>query len=206
MLQNWLADAPDVGCSISVAGGPLAGRTIFVYAGNMGVAQGMDILLNLAERLLARPDIGFIFVGRGSDAVRLRDDASARGLSNVVFYDEIDPTEIAGLYAQCHLGIVALDPRHKTHNIPGKFLSYMQSGLPVLASINPGNDLADMIAHEGVGRVCTDHSVDTLQGLALELADEVAGDTSVSARCRALSAKLFSPAAAVKQITAALAG
>ena len=34
---------------------------------------------------------------------------------------------------------------HKTHNLPGKFLSYMQSGLPVLASINPGNDLAELI-------------------------------------------------------------
>ena len=98
-MQNWLADAADVGCSISVAGGALAGRIIFVYAGNMGVAQGMDIVLNLAERLRERRDIGFIFVGRGSDAKRLRDDAKTRGLDNVLFYDEIDPTEIAGLYA-----------------------------------------------------------------------------------------------------------
>lgn len=210
VLQNWLADAPDAGCSISVAGGPLTGRTIFVYAGNMGVAQGMNILMNLAERLLDRRDIGFVFVGRGSDAQRLRDAAQARGLDNVVFYDEIDPSEIPGLYAQCHVGIVALDPRHKTHNIPGKFLSYMQSGLPVLASINPGNDLVEMIEQERVGRVCTDHSVDTLQRLALALADAIvapgAGAATVSARCKNLSAKLFSPQAAVKQIAMALAG
>lgn len=206
VLQNWLADAPDVDCSISIADGPLAGRKIFVYAGNMGVAQGMGILMDLAERLLGRRNIGFFFVGRGSDAKRLREDASARCLDNVAFHDEIDPSEIPGLYAQCHVGVVALDPRHKTHNIPGKFLSYMQSGLPVLASINPGNDLAELIQSEGVGRVCTDHSVDTLQRLAEELAQMVAGDTNASARCRALSAKLFSPEAAVKQIVAALAG
>lgn len=59
--------------------------------------------------------------------------------------------EIPGLYAQCHVGIVALDPRHKTHNLPGKFLSYMQAGLPVLASINPGNDLAELIQKKGLG-------------------------------------------------------
>ena len=104
--------------------------------------------------------------------------------------------------------IVALDPRHKTHNIPGKFLSYMQAGLPVLASINRGNDLEGLILHEGVGRVCTDQSVETLQRLALELVDEVAagsaGNVAVSVRCKALSAKLFSPTAAVKQIVAAL--
>ncbi len=204
VLQNWLADAPDVGCSISVADSPLAGRTIFVYAGNMGVAQGMNILIDLAERLLGRRDIGFVFVGRGSDAKRLRDEARARGLDNVVFHDEIDPSEIPGLYAQCHVGVVALDPRHKTHNIPGKFLSYMQSGLPVLASTNPGNDLAELIHSEGVGRVCTDDSVDSLQRQAEELADEIAGNTIISGRCRALSAKLFSPEAAVRQIVAAL--
>jgi Glycosyltransferase len=206
VLQNWLADAPDVGSSISVADGPLVGRTIFVYAGNMGVAQGMDVLIDLAERLHSRRDIGFLFVGRGSDAQRLSADAKARGLDNVVFHDEIDPSEILGLYNQCHVGIVALDPRHKTHNLPGKFLSYMQSGLPVLASINPGNDLAELMQREGVGRACTDHSVDTLQRLAVELVDEIISGESVSARCRALSAKLFSPEAAVKQIAAALDG
>ncbi|MCG2745786.1 MAG: glycosyltransferase family 4 protein [Desulfobacteraceae bacterium] len=204
VLQNWLADAPDVGSSISVADGPLSGRTIFVYAGNMGVAQGVDVLIDLAERLRNRRDLGFLFVGRGSDVQRLRGDVKARGLDNVAFHDEIDPSEIPGLYAQCHVGMVALDPRHKTHNIPGKFLSYMQAGLPVLASINPGNDLAEIIEREGVGRVCTDHSVDTLQRLAEELVDEIIPRKSVAAHCCALSAKLFSPEVAVKQIAAAL--
>jgi glycosyltransferase involved in cell wall biosynthesis len=174
--------------------------------GNMGVAQGMDVLLDLDERLHHRHDIGFLFVGRGSDAQRLRGEAKTRGLDNVVFHDEIDPAEIPGLYSQCHVGMIALDPRHKTHNIPGKFLSYMQAGLPVLASINPGNDLAELIQREGVGRVCTDHSAESLQQLAVELADEITSDKDVSARCRALSAKLFSPEAAVKQIAAALDG
>ena len=214
VLQNWLADATNVGCSIDAAGGVLAGRTIFVYAGNMGVAQGMDVLLDVAERLRSRTDVGFLFVGRGSDAKRLRADADKRGLDNVAFFDEIDPTEIPGLYAQCHIGIVALDPRHKTHNIPGKFLSYMQAGMPVLASINPGNDLVGMIESERVGRVCTDHSVDNMQRVALELVDEVVasrgmqnnGNVDVSKRCKALSARLFSPEKAVRQIVAALAG
>ena len=210
VLQNWLADAPNVGCSIDVADGKLAGRTIFVYAGNMGVAQGIGVLLDLAERLSSRTNIGFLFVGRGSDAQRLRLDADQRGLDNVAFHDEIDPTEIPGLYAQCHIGIVALDPRHKTHNIPGKFLSYMQAGLPVLASINPGNDLESMILRERVGRVCTVQTVATLQRLALDLMNEVAtgsvvaGNAAITDRCKALSAKLFSPETAVRQIVVAL--
>lgn len=209
VLNNWLTETPNIGCSISVASTALSGKTIFVYAGNMGVTQGMSVLIDLAERLLNRADIGFLFVGRGSDAQCLRENAKVRGLDNVTFFDEIDPTEIPGLYAQCHIGIVALDPRHKTHNIPGKFLSYMQAGLPVLASINPGNDLEEIILSEKVGRVCNDYSVDTLQRIALDLVDEVAGNTTnnqaVPDRCKALSARLFSPEVAVKQILSALA-
>lgn len=204
VLHNWLADNPPGACSIEVAKTSLAGRRIFVYAGNMGVAQGMSILLDLAERLLPRNDVGFVFVGRGSDAQRLRQDANARGLNNVQFFDEIDPDEIPGLYAQCDFGLVALDPRHKTHNIPGKFLSYMQAGLPVLASVNPGNDLVGLIEAEGVGRVSTSQSVDVLAEQAAKLLDGAESATDVSKRCKGLSRRLFTPAAAVRQIVSAL--
>lgn len=205
VLQNWLEDAPITSCSISAAAmSALAGRKVFVYAGNMGIAQGMGILIDLAERLRHRSDIGFLFVGRGSDAARLSSVATARGLDNVVFRDEIDPDEIPGLYAQCHVGLVALDPRHKSHNIPGKFLTYMQSGLPVLANINAGNDLADLIRQHDVGRVSEDGSIETLERLALELIDPPDAQRGMSARCRALYGQLFSPRTAVAQIVAAL--
>ncbi|MDC0188383.1 glycosyltransferase family 4 protein [bacterium] len=204
VLQNWLAYAPNVGCSISVSESSLAGRKIFVYAGNMGVAQDMDILLDLAEHLRNRKDIGFMFVGRGSYVKRLLMESKTRGLENIAFYNEIDPSEIPGLYAQCHVGLIALDPRHKTHNIPGKFLSYMQSGLPVLASINPGNELVEIISQERVGRVCTDASKETLLRLAEELLRDIAVDVKIKARCQMLSTNMFSPKTAVNQIIHAL--
>ena len=206
VLQNWLAEAPNTGCSISVQSTPLAGRKILVYAGNMGVAQGMGVLLDLAESLRQRTDIGFLFVGRGSDAQRLRADATARGLDNTLFFDEIDPSEIPGLYAQCHIGLVALDPRHKTHNIPGKFLSYMQSGLPVLAKVNPGNDLVRMIEDKQVGRACTSSSVHELKQQAEMLVGSLNADNDFRSRCTQLAQRLFSPASAVRQIVDALKG
>jgi len=204
VLQNWLADSSDIGCSISVSRTPLHGRKIFVYAGNMGVAQGVGVLLNLADYLKSRSDLGFLFVGRGSDVERLRADAEKSDLDNVFFADEIDPDEIPGLYAQCHVGLVALDPRHKTHNVPGKFLSYMQWGLPVLACINPGNDLETLINDEKIGRVSTDGSVATLAAMAVALLDEISVDHNIHSRCKALAERLFSPQTAVMQIVRAL--
>ena len=204
VLWNWLAAAPNLGCSIAVDSTPLAGRTIFVYAGNMGVAQGPDILVDLAERLKHRRDIGFLCVGRGSELPRLRATAANRGMDNILFRDEVDPCEIPGLLAQCHVGILALDPRHKTHNIPGKFLAYVQAGLPVLARINANNDLAGLIENEGVGRVNVDATLDSLQVMAEELADDKPGRELMSSRGRDLAQKLFSPTTAVRQIVAAL--
>lgn len=204
VLQNWLAEAPNIGCSIAIDETHLAGRMIFVYAGNMGVAQGTEVLLNLAEKLKHRSDIGFLFVGRGSHVAGLKSAAFARNLQNVAFFDEIDPDEIPGLYAQCHVGLVALDVRHTTHNVPGKFLSYMQAGLPVLASLNPGNDLVTIITRNQVGRVCTDASVDSLVSHALDLTDELTRGDAMKMRCRQVASGLFSPAAAVRQIVGAL--
>lgn len=204
VLLSWFGKPAQVHCSIRVEKTKLAGRKIFVYTGNMGVAQGMDILLDLAERLRSRLDIGFLFVGRGSDLARLMVAAKSRQLDNVVFFEEIDSDEIPDLYAQCHAGIVALDPRHKSHNIPGKFLTYMQSGLPVLANINAGNDLAQMIRDERVGQVCETNQVDELLLLTEKLLDQIQTDSGLSARCAALFEREFAVENTVKQIVAAL--
>ncbi|BAL23232.1 glycosyltransferase family 4 protein [Azoarcus sp. KH32C] len=204
VLQNWLDKPAQARCTIRVDDTPLAGRKVFVYAGNMGVAQGMDILLDLAERLRPRSDVGFLFVGRGSDAARLKAAAQTRGLTNVVFFDEIDPDEIPDLYAQCSVGIVALDPRHKSHNIPGKFLTYMQSGLPALANVNRGNDLAALVRDEKVGQVCERNEVNELVRLAEALLEQVEADPALPTRCRQLFARQFSAEQAVRQIVGAL--
>ena len=204
VLQNWLGKPAQVRCSIRVSETPLAGRKVFVYAGNMGVAQGMDILLDLAEKYRGRTDVGFLFVGRGSDAVRLKTSAKDRKLNNVLFYDEIHPDEIPDLYAQCSVGIVALDPRHKSHNIPGKFLTYMQSGLPVLANVNAGNDLAQMIRDDQVGQVCENNQVENFLQLAHMLLAQIESDDQLPARCRSLFQREFAVEKTVRQIVAAL--
>lgn len=205
MLQNWLDKPAQARCPIRLKETPLAGRKLFVYAGNMGVAQGMDILLDLAEKLRLRTDVGFLFVGRGSDASRIKASARARKLDNMLFYDEIHPDEIPDLYAQCNAGIVALDPRHKSHNIPGKFLTYMQNGLPVLANVNAGNDLVQMIRDEQVGQVCESNQVAELLQLTEKLLIQIDSQADdLPKRCRSLFEREFAVDRVVRQIVAAL--
>jgi glycosyltransferase involved in cell wall biosynthesis len=205
VLHNWLAITPDVGCSIAIEKTELAGRKIFVYIGNMGVAQGMDIFIELIQSLRHRDDIGFLFVGRGSEFAKLEAEKASRELNNVLFFSEIDSSEIPGLLAQCHVGLVALHPDHKTHNIPGKFVSYVQYGLPVLARVNGGTDLERLIEDEGVGRVYAGNSVGELKRQAEELADDDVLRRAMSERGRQLGGRMFSPETAARQIVALLA-
>ncbi|HEV2154892.1 glycosyltransferase family 4 protein [Bradyrhizobium sp.] len=202
VLRNWLEVTPDIGSSIVVKDTPLAGRKIFVYIGNMGVAQGMDIFIDLIHSLRDRTDIGFLFVGRGTEFARLEAEKASRDLSNALFYGEIDSTEIPGLLAQCHVGMVALHPDHKTHNIPGKFVSYVQYGVPVLARVNPGTDLMRLIESEQVGKAYAGNSVNELKELAEQLMDDDELRRSMSERGRVLGRSMFSSSAAVQQIVA----
>ena len=206
VLWNWLSKDSDISkkSSIRVNETHLNGRNIFVYAGNMGVAQNVDILINLAENLQYREDVGFIFVGRGNRVKDLRTITNERKLNNVIFFDEIDPSEIPDLYSQCHVGLVALDPRHKTHNIPGKFLSYMKAGLPVLASINPGNDLIDLIESYKVGYVSSESSPKHLYDKATLLLEEICQKKEYSTRCSSILEELFSTNVAARQIISVL--
>lgn len=101
--------------------------------------------------------------------------------------------------------LIAEGMRHKTHNIPGKFLSYLQSGLPVMAIINDGNDLRSIIEKHQVGKVTTDRSQANLRELASALIDDLASNRNeISARCKGLASELFSSKAAVDQITHSL--
>ena len=161
-------------------------------------------MLRLAERLKNDRMLGFLFVGRGSERERLRQSADALRLENVMFHDEIDPDAIPDLYAQCAVGLVSLDLRHRSHNIPGKFLTYMQSGLPVFAIVNPGNDLVPLIASAGVGRAVESDDLDSIERGLHELIRDISHDQSLSARCLTLFQERYTVDRAARQILAVL--
>jgi glycosyltransferase involved in cell wall biosynthesis len=156
VLWNWarpLSSIPIKPCSIRIKETILKDRVIFVYTGNIGIAQGLELLLQILEKFKESPDIGFLFVGRGSEMNVLSEFIRIQRIKNALIVDEIDPFEIPSLLSQCHVGLLFLDGRHQTHNIPGKFVTYMQSGLPVLGLVNPGNDLLELILKYQIGAV-----------------------------------------------------
>jgi glycosyltransferase involved in cell wall biosynthesis len=163
ILWNWVSPnkkkknttkntAKPTPCSIVINDTSLKGRTVIVYAGNVGVAQGgYAHLLALAKLLHVRTDLGIFVVGRGSEITQLRHQIAIEQLSNMLVHDEIAANEMPTLLEQCHMGLVLLDQRHQTNNITGKFLTYLQARLPILAWVNPENDLMDLISMRSLG-------------------------------------------------------
>ena len=201
VLHNWLSP-PGETFDEAPSLAHLQGRINVVYAGNMGVAQDMDGFVTLARRMRDRDDVGFVFVGRGSEAARLKD--AAKGQPNLLVLDEIEPSVLPALLARCHVGIVALHPAHGTHNIPGKLLTYLHAGLPVLARVNPNNDLVSLVEDEGVGLVVPGDSVALLHAHALRLADDAQLRAAMRQAGIALARRMFSPESAARDVVAML--
>ena len=191
-LDNWLTSRKIVSCSINLNSTVLKGKKIVVYAGNMGLAQGMEFLFKFLIKMKFSDEIGFLFVGRGDFVSKLEVLIEENKIKNVLHFDEIEPNEIQGLYSQCHCGLISLDHRHKHHNIPGKFFSYMDAGLPVFAILNPGNELINIIEENKIGDYSSGLDVCELEVKLKELLLSLPKTNELKKRCSDLIKNLFS--------------
>ena len=204
VLDNWLSDSRRDCGNYPLVKSLFPGRKICVYIGNMGIAQGMDILIDLADELRDRTDVGFLFVGRGTEKERLIKLSQKKSLNNIIFHDEIDSDAIPGLLKTCSIGLIALNLKHKSHNIPGKFLSYIQAGLPVLARINPDTDLEHLIRGEVLGEVYTGDDVKPFSICAMKLLDSESSLKEMRENGKAYFRENYSVSAAAKNIIKSL--
>jgi colanic acid biosynthesis glycosyl transferase WcaI len=58
---------------------------IILFAGTIGLAQGLETVLEAAEQLQAYPDVQIILAGEGATKAGLQAEAQRRGLQNVIF-------------------------------------------------------------------------------------------------------------------------
>jgi len=205
VLWNWVRPAIGSKASFELSKTKLAGKKILVYAGNIGAAQGVYSFVEMAIALnKLKEGIGYLFVGRGSEVGRLKSAFVKNNIENVLFMDEVDSSEIPNLLSQCSIGLVGLDSRHTTHNIPGKFFSYLQSGLAVIVIANKGNDLKELIEDSKLGVFGEEVNNDLILQ-ALNLIDSISVNSKnlLKKNYLDLAQGVFSPETAALQISGA---
>ena len=83
VLNNWLSAPQTVDCDIRLSETKLQNRKIFIYSGNIGLAQNIPLFLKSVKELEYRTDIGFVIIGDGSEYDYVRSYISNNRLSNI---------------------------------------------------------------------------------------------------------------------------
>ena len=200
VLNNWLSNKKIDKCKLNLSNSKYKGKRIVIYSGNMGISQGMQTLIGLSQSMKKNNNLVFLFIGRGTEYLKSKNKCNEIGLKNVVFEDEISSSQIFDLYSKCLLGLIVLDKKHKTHNIPGKLLSYLRAGLPVFAIVNEKNDLIKLVNENHVGFATDKFDMHEIHINFMNLLNNIEKDQEIKARCKKLSNKLFSTSKIVKEI------
>lgn len=128
---------------------------IAIYGGTIGLANGVEAALDLAEKLKEKSasHIKLLIVGNGMLKQQLKDDAKHRDLNNIVFIDNAPKFELFSLYKRCDVGMMLLKdiPAFYDGTSPNKFFDYLSVGLPVIC--NYSGWINNLIVKEKIGRV-----------------------------------------------------
>jgi glycosyltransferase involved in cell wall biosynthesis len=201
VLYNWMAleesNLPETEYRTQLG---LRGKVVFFYGGSLGVAQDVDNIVRLACSLTSHSGIHFLLVGEGSEVPRLRKIIAEKRMANVSLLPAVEQRQYLSMLSEFDVGLISLDRRLSNHNIPGKLLGYLYWGVPVLASVNPGSDLFELMGKSGAGLCIRNGKDEQLREAALRLASDAELRLRMGSNARKLLVDTFSVESAVQQI------
>ncbi len=128
-----------------------AGPLRLLYAGTVGLAHGLDVLIE-ASRLAGREVVQTTIAGDGADAGRIGAIIADRGVSNVRMLGSVAAEHVPELYSECDASVVLLrDLPVFAGALPTKMLEAMAAGRPLLLSAR--GEACELLARAGAGLV-----------------------------------------------------
>lgn len=122
-----------------------------LYAGLMGIAQGVEIIIEAANLLKEREDIRFFIIGEGVDKDRLIRTAADYGLKNVKFIENQPKERIATFLKKSDVSVIPLKKASFSDSVPSKLLESMAFGCTVILSAS--GESATIVQKSGAGLV-----------------------------------------------------
>jgi putative colanic acid biosynthesis glycosyltransferase WcaI len=135
---------------------------VVTYAGNMGLAQGLETVLEAASLLRHQSGLRFLLVGEGILFNRLKALALDRGLENVLILPQHPYASVPQIYAASDLCLVPLAVNSGSEAVPSKVYRIMACARPVLACADLNSDLAELIGLARCGKVVPPGSPESL--------------------------------------------
>jgi colanic acid biosynthesis glycosyl transferase WcaI len=128
----------------------LVDRFVVLYAGNVGLAQGIDTLIDAARQTTV-PQILFLVVGAGAGLEGARARVEAAGLGNVRFLPFQPRERLPELYASADVGVVLLRAGMGSTSTPSKLYTIMAAGRAVVAAVDPESEASCLVSAAGCG-------------------------------------------------------
>lgn len=145
------------------------GTPVLLHSGNMGLKQGLDVLVDAARRA---PDVRVVLMGDGNQRDALR--ARAAGLTNLDFLPPAGAGEFTDVLAAADVLAVTQRASVLDMSVPSKLTSYFVSGRPVVASVADGGGTADEVRRSGAGVLVAPEDPDALLAAVRKLAGDPA--------------------------------
>ncbi len=172
-------------------------RFVVLYAGNIGLSQGLEEILNVARCLDS--EILFLFVGDGAGRGELERAAAVMGLTNVRFLPFQPRNRLPEVLASADIGLVVLRKGMGGGSLPSKLFSILASGRPVVASVDPGSDTAFLLQQSGAGLCVQAGDNDSLAGVIAALKNDKEARVCMGEKGRRRALEHHSPEGAAKR-------
>jgi len=110
---------------------------VLLYAGIIGIAQGLEVILNSAKNFINTPNIKFVFIGSGPEKDKLLQLKAEQNLTNVFFLDAISKKEMPSVLRSVNAAIIPLRKLDLFLGaIPSKIFENLAMEVPVLLGVN----------------------------------------------------------------------
>jgi glycosyltransferase involved in cell wall biosynthesis len=194
VIHNWADTAAIVPSSkenaFAVAHG-LHHRFVVLHAGNIGLSQNLDAVIDAAALLAARRDIVFLFIGDGNRRPALEEAVRQRGLENVRFLPYQPRDQLRWTYASSDVCLVSLKRGLAGYIVPSKVYPILAAGRPYIAAVEPLSEVAALTERHRCGVVVTPGDAKALADAIAALADRPHDREAIGGRAR-VAAELFS--------------
>lgn len=124
-----------------------------VFAGNIGIAQSIETIVEAAELLLPYSTLKFVLVGSGSRLEWVEERKKSLGLDNLILAGRFPMEAMPQIFEYSSALLVSLrDEEIFSYTIPSKVQAYFAAGKPIIASLR--GEGARVVEEAGAGIVC----------------------------------------------------
>jgi len=178
-------------------------RITFTYAGVMGMAQGLDLILDVATAVRDLTQVQFVLVGDGAERESLQRRIESDGLHNVRLLRPQPKERIPALLAMSSVAFHVLK-FSIMGAVPSKIYEAMASGLPILFA--GGGEGARRVQKAGAGLVVPYSDVIGLEKAVRRLAADPVLRCELGSAGRSAAEKLYSREEIAKRLHELLLG